>query len=569
MKLSIITINYNNRDGLRKTIESVVAQTTRDFEYIIIDGGSTDGSVDVIKEYADRIDYWVSEPDKGIYNAMNKGVAAAHGDFCQFLNSGDWLYSNIVIEAVLPYLIQDYDILSGEQVLHLSDGQFKGQYIPTPERLSSLYFIQATLPHPASFIKSELLRKRPYNESYKIIADWIFFFESFLYGNIRFQKLLCKIACFDAGGISGSQIELREEERKRFTDSISLTSIESELSCISHNVGGQYAYLRNSYKLKHFLDWMITTISSTYLWVRPRIPKRYESAFYPPSTNNSKPQEPEKITKKKRLSIITINYNNRDGLRKTIESVVTQTTHDFEYIIIDGGSTDGSVDVIKEYADRIDYWVSEPDKGIYNAMNKGVAVAHGEYCQFLNSGDALHNEMVVERFINNNDNQDVIVGRTLHLYPDKKILGPKIDPVFTFMNVFRGIIIHQAAFVKTLLCIEHPYDEKYRFAADYKFFIEILINNNCSFSTSDDVIVDYDQNGVSSVHLGETWKERADILSSMHFPPRILADYELWDKESYVIAKLLHPYDGFRKFICRQIERLVYLYTKISRYKHQ
>ena len=282
MKLSIITINYNNRDGLRKTIESVVAQTTRDFEYIIIDGGSTDGSVDVIKEYADRIDYWVSEPDKGIYNAMNKGVAAAHGDFCQFLNSGDWLYSNIVIEAVLPYLIQDYDILSGEQVLHLSDGQFKGQYIPTPERLSSLYFIQATLPHPASFIKSELLRKRPYNESYKIIADWIFFFESFLYGNIRFQKLLCKIACFDAGGISGSQIELREEERKRFTDSISLTSIESELSYISHNVGGQYAYLRNSYKLKHFLDWMITTISSTYLWVRPRIPKRYESVFYPP-----------------------------------------------------------------------------------------------------------------------------------------------------------------------------------------------------------------------------------------------------------------------------------------------
>ena len=87
MKLSIITINYNNCDGLRKTIESVIAQTTRDFEYIVIDGGSTDGSVDVIKEYADYIDYWVSEPDKGIYNAMNKGTRAAHGDFLLFLNS--------------------------------------------------------------------------------------------------------------------------------------------------------------------------------------------------------------------------------------------------------------------------------------------------------------------------------------------------------------------------------------------------------------------------------------------------------------------------------------------------
>jgi len=177
--------------------------------------------------------------------------------------------------------------------------------------------------------------------------------------------------------------------------------------------------------------------------------------------------------------------------------------------------------------------------------------------------------MVVERFLNSTDNKDVIVGRTLHIYPDKRVLGPKIEPVFTFMSIFRGVIIHQAAFIKRKLCVEHPYDERYRIAADYKFFMKILIKHNCSFSASDDVVVDYDQNGVSSVNLCETWKERADILSSMNFPPRILADYELWDTESYKIAKLLHPYDGFRKFICRQIERLVYLYTKISRYKHQ
>lgn len=282
MKLSIITINYNNRDGLRKTIESVVAQTTRDFEYIIIDGGSTDGSLDVIKEYADYIDYWVSEPDKGIYNAMNKGVAVAHGDFCQFLNSGDWLYSNIVIEAVLPYLTGEHDILSGEQVLHLSDGSFKEQYTHTPERLSSLYFIQATLPHPSSFIKTRLLIQRPYDESYKIIADWIFFFEAFLYDNIRFQKLSCKIACFDLGGISGNQIELREEERKRFTDRVSLTSIESEFSCINPHIGNQFNLLRTSFRFKSFLNWIITTVTNTYLFIKPKTAKLYDPAFYPP-----------------------------------------------------------------------------------------------------------------------------------------------------------------------------------------------------------------------------------------------------------------------------------------------
>ena len=101
MKLSVITINYNNRDGLRKTIESVVNQTCRDFEYIIIDGGSTDGSVDVIKQYADRIDYWVSEPDKGIYHAMNKGIAVAHGEYLNFMNSGDCFYESTVVENVL------------------------------------------------------------------------------------------------------------------------------------------------------------------------------------------------------------------------------------------------------------------------------------------------------------------------------------------------------------------------------------------------------------------------------------------------------------------------------------
>ena len=84
VKFSVITINYNNRDGLRRTIESVVRQTYAGYEFIVIDGGSTDGGADVIRQYADKIDYWVSERDRGIYHAMNKGVAQAHGDYCRY-----------------------------------------------------------------------------------------------------------------------------------------------------------------------------------------------------------------------------------------------------------------------------------------------------------------------------------------------------------------------------------------------------------------------------------------------------------------------------------------------------
>lgn len=112
MKLSIITVNRNNTEGLRKTIESVVSQTYTDFEYIIIDGASTDGSVDIIKEYADRITYWVSEPDNGIYNAMNKGILKAKGEYLQFLNSGDWLVDEGVLQTMIKYT-DDVDILIG------------------------------------------------------------------------------------------------------------------------------------------------------------------------------------------------------------------------------------------------------------------------------------------------------------------------------------------------------------------------------------------------------------------------------------------------------------------------
>jgi acetyltransferase-like isoleucine patch superfamily enzyme len=125
MKLSIITINRNNAAGLRKTIESVVSQTYTDFEYIIIDGASTDDSVNIIKEYAEatlpcgeglgeRL-YWVSEPDKGIYNAMNKGILKANGEYCLFLNSGDWLYDNDVLNDVFS-ISPTEDIVYGNDV---------------------------------------------------------------------------------------------------------------------------------------------------------------------------------------------------------------------------------------------------------------------------------------------------------------------------------------------------------------------------------------------------------------------------------------------------------------------
>ena len=145
MKLSIITINYNNRDGLQKTIESVVSQSFKDFEWIVIDGGSNDGSRELIERYAESISYWVSEPDKGIYNAMNKGIKASNGDYLLFLNSGDSLCDEYVI-ADFQKLSFTEDIISGNIIV--DDSIYNARFSPDESELSYRFMCESTILHP-------------------------------------------------------------------------------------------------------------------------------------------------------------------------------------------------------------------------------------------------------------------------------------------------------------------------------------------------------------------------------------------------------------------------------------
>ena len=209
-KLSIITINYNNRNGLRKTIESVVSQTFSDYEYVVIDGGSTDGSVEVIKEYVDRIDYWVSERDKGIYNAMNKGAFAAHGEYLLFLNSGDALCEKNVLTVVFNHSF-NADVVCGNII------NDRGGSMEAPEEVTMEYFILGSLPHPSSFIKRSLFDTHPYDERFKIAGDREFFMYHLIARNVTYQHININVTLFDTTGISCStsadqhDTELRKE----------------------------------------------------------------------------------------------------------------------------------------------------------------------------------------------------------------------------------------------------------------------------------------------------------------------------------------------------------------------
>ena len=280
MKLSIITINYNNAEGLRKTLASVAAQTYADIEHIIVDGGSTDNSVEVIREYeqtlASRLK-WISEPDKGIYNAMNKGIEIALGklgvtddhhsmppashlspdslsDYIQILNSGDILAADDVTErmvAALEQQIKGYRlkvkgnensvaentdlspnslitlspiqnrpaILYGNMIKVNAAGQVVGKSGYTEYSLRQFY--SSTLNHDCAYIRRDLFEEYGlYNENLKIVSDWKWYLCAIGLGRVKPEYVDIDVTIFDDGGISETNLALRNAERRKVLEEL-------------------------------------------------------------------------------------------------------------------------------------------------------------------------------------------------------------------------------------------------------------------------------------------------------------------------------------------------------------
>ncbi|MEC4005362.1 glycosyltransferase family 2 protein [Flavobacterium sp. SUN052] len=211
MKISIITVNYNDKIGLEKTIQSVLNQENVQFEYLVIDGNSSDGSKDVIEKYKDKINYWVSEPDSGIYNAMNKGIRAATGDYLLFLNSGDWLFENTAIATVDKLINGTKDIYYGNAIFKFDK---KDKIVKYDERISFQFFTHNSFCHQATFIKKQLFHDIfMYNENLKIVSDWEFFIYAICIKNVSHQHINVIVANYDLQGIS-SRPEFEELKLK-------------------------------------------------------------------------------------------------------------------------------------------------------------------------------------------------------------------------------------------------------------------------------------------------------------------------------------------------------------------
>lgn len=198
-QLSIITINRNDAKGLVRTLECIwEKQSFKDFEHIIIDGASTDESVNVIKKYESRLAYWISEPDNGIYNAMNKGIVKAQGDYLLFLNSGDWLENDILAKVFEVPLKEDI-VYADFYYYHNADKIVPELY---PNKLTVPFMLTHSLGHPSSFIKRELFKDSLYEERYRIISDWVFFVRQILLHNRTTRHLNLVTSYFNMYGIS-------------------------------------------------------------------------------------------------------------------------------------------------------------------------------------------------------------------------------------------------------------------------------------------------------------------------------------------------------------------------------
>lgn len=218
-KLSIITINLNNREGLKKTIASVISQTFSDYEYIIIDGGSCDGSVDEIIPVSDKLAYWVSEPDTGIFNAMNKGIEKSTGDIICFLNSGDQYYSDTAIEMSIVSIagINEYCWIYFFDYIHSQSDQNQFQVCSSDVSNKPRLFVKG-FGHPSTFYRKEIFNFiGNFDESFKIAADREFYLRAFLKHKLKFAYCSKAVSVFNEGGISTnpkySRLLMSEEKR--------------------------------------------------------------------------------------------------------------------------------------------------------------------------------------------------------------------------------------------------------------------------------------------------------------------------------------------------------------------
>ncbi len=217
-KLSIVTICYNEVNRIEATLQSVLHQTYTNYEYIVVDGASTDGTVDILHRHKEHFSVFISEPDQGIYNAMNKAISYCKGDYIYFLNGGDVLYEKEILTKIFSYEING-DLIYGNIAIKPLD---KEQWIlQMPVQLTKTFLLKKTIPHQATFTHRDIFSKvGKYDESFKIVADYKLSLLAIYKYDFCLQYIPETFAVFELSGVSHVNADVRNQEKRKVQEEV-------------------------------------------------------------------------------------------------------------------------------------------------------------------------------------------------------------------------------------------------------------------------------------------------------------------------------------------------------------
>ena len=373
--VTIITVCWNSAKTIKQTIQSVLNQTYKNIEYLIIDGSSTDDTLGILRQYEDEIDYYVSEPDDGLYFAMNKGIELASGDYILLLNSDDW-YEPDCVESLLAGLrLSGADISSGLTRLVREDGT-KIQVLDKMPYNSSCRF-GMSVRHELMLVAREIYNTLgPYNTKYKIIADWEFSVRCYNSG-LTLYEIGRPLLNFRVSGISSTQHKSIFNEHYHFLIEQYPNIPKESLSQLSDP----------RLITKKIIDKILLENKSNNNFCRDLISYGYRRGFY-----NNLDAPSITIRKSPCVSVIIPVYNAENTINRCIETIISQDGPAIEVICINDGSQDSSLDLLKKLAEldnRVRVINNKSNLGVAAARNKGIKAAHGEYIFFVDSDDEL------------------------------------------------------------------------------------------------------------------------------------------------------------------------------------
>ena len=517
--ITIITVVYNGEEFLEKSILSVLNQIYDNIEYIIIDGGSSDSTLSIIKKYEDYIDYYISEPDEGIYYAMNKGLTLASGDYIAILNSDDFYYDFAVKSSVDVILSSNADIIAADaDIINEYENIIRIQKASKFDDVA--FLVGSPACHQTMFIEKNIYNKTGYYDtSFKIAADTDLIFK-IIDLSPKYELIKYSTVAFTSGGASSNLSDTNREHAEVMSKRLKGMTIK-ELDSLSKFVANWVGEYDFSFVYHLILKHNFTDNQKKILYRRvlEEEPKKYVEIFklkenneystiknielnkiktnsncvvnkyitYPEKTKNRKSEGglrcqnkyKHALENKPLVTIITTVYNGEAFLERAILSVLNQTYDNIEYIIIDEGQSDSTLSIIKKYENYIDYYVSEPNEGEYDAINKSLSLASGDYITILNNDDFYFTnsieECVSKVLIDNKI--DYIVSGSIKI-DDDYIIKEKYIPIkktessiFDYNIATKEIYFIKSSCYNSIAC---SYDLTYKLASDYKFKAELI-----------------------------------------------------------------------------------------------